>query len=66
MDLQRLRIILKPETPHRIQYILPAYCLPFLQHTPLGSFGSDEGDEFGHAFLHALLGVFRDLRSRGD
>ena len=61
MDLQRLRIILKPQRSHRIQYILPANRLSFFYLTLLRRFGGDEGYEFGNAFLYAFFGVFCDF-----
>ena len=61
MDFESLRIIFKAERNHRVENILAAYRLSLLKLTLLRRFGRDEADEFGHALLHALLGIFRDF-----
>jgi hypothetical protein len=63
VDLERRRITLKPQRVHRKEYILPIQRLAFLARTAFRRFRRDEADELGRAFLHALLGVFRHLRS---
>jgi len=65
MNLERLRIVLKPKIDHRIQNIFPAYRLPFLQLAFLCRLGCDEADELGHALLYTFFRVFRDFGGRG-
>ena len=66
MDLERLRVVLEPERDHRVEDVLAADRLALLQLALLRRLGRDERDELGHALLHALLRLLRDLRRRGD
>lgn len=66
VDFQRLRVVLKPERDHGVEDVLSANGLPLLHLTLLRRLGRDERDELGHALLHALLRLLRDLRRRGD
>lgn len=66
MYLQRLRIILESERGHRIQDILAPDRLALLHLTLVGRLGGDEADELGNTLLHALFGLFGDLRGGRD
>lgn len=61
MDLESLCIILKAKRNHCVENILAADRLSLLKLALLRRFGRDEADEFGHALLYALLGIFRDF-----
>jgi hypothetical protein len=61
VDLECFCVVLKAERNHRIDNILATDCLSLLKLALLCRFGCDEVDELGHALLHALLGIFRDL-----
>lgn len=64
MDFQSFRVVLKAKTCHRVQDVLPAYCLPLLELAFLCSLRRDERDEFGDTFLHTFLSIFRDFSCR--
>ena len=66
MYLERLRIILKSQRSHGIQYVLPPNRLAFLHVAFLGGFRGDETDKLGDAFLDAFLGIFGDFGGGGD
>lgn len=64
MDLERLGIVLKAKRDHGIKNIFAADSFTLLELTFLSGLARDEANEFGDAFLHALLRVLRNLRCR--
>lgn len=64
VELQGLHVHVEAQRGHGEQDVLAVDGLPLLLVAALARLRRDEADELAHALLHALLGVFRDLRGQ--
>jgi hypothetical protein len=63
VDLERFCIVFKAERDHRVEDILSADRLAFLELAFLRRFGGYEADELRHTLLNTFLGVLCDFGS---
>ena len=62
--LERLDVVLKAESGHRLEQVVVVDRLALLALALVRGLVDDEADELRHALLHRLLCVLRDLRIR--
>ena len=65
VDLECLRVVLEAEREHRVEDVLATDRLALLHLALLRRLGRNEANELRDAFLHALLGLLRDLGRPG-
>jgi hypothetical protein len=66
VDLECFCIVFKAERDHRVEDVLAADRLAFLELAFLCRFGRYEADELRHTLLNTFLGVLRDFGGGWD